>query len=56
MNRRRAQARRNPTSAEQIRHLQHTVETTGQPGTITGLTDACRDCTADGAFTLLPGG
>ena len=47
---------RDPYSAKRIRALQHKVEATGQPGRIDGLTDACSDCTAAGAFLLLPGG
>lgn len=56
MNRRQRRANRHHISTQRIRQLERKVEATGLPGTITGLTDACRDCTADGAFTLLPGG
>jgi hypothetical protein len=52
--RRHSQAR-DPFSAQRIRELQHQVERTGLPGILHGLTGACRDCTADGAFLLLPG-
>ncbi len=52
--RRRLQSR-DPLSARRIRDLQHKVETTGLPGVIGGLTDACRDCTAGGELVLLPG-
>ena len=47
---------RDPYSASKIRALQHRVNATGRPGRIDGLTGACRDCPADGAFILLPGG
>jgi len=52
---RRAKAR-DPHSVQRIRDLQDRVEHTGQIGIITGLSDACRDCGADGELTLLPGG
>lgn len=52
--RRRLKAR-DPLSAQRISALQHKVETTGRPGVIHGLTDACRDCGATGEFLLLPG-
>jgi hypothetical protein len=52
--RRRLKAR-DPHSASPIRELQHRVETTGQPGLVCGLTDACRDCQATGELVLLPG-
>lgn len=52
---RRRHQRRNDSSAQRIRDLERRVEATGRPGRITGLTDACRDCTATGEFTLLPG-
>ncbi len=55
MNRRQRAQARDPLSAKRIRELQHRVEKTGQPGIIGGLTDACRDCGATGAFVLLPG-
>ena len=57
MNRRqrRASVHREDSSAKRIRELQHRVEATRLPGVIDGLTDACRDCGADGAFVLLPG-
>ena len=42
-------------TTQRIRALEHRVETTGIPGIIHGLTDACRDCGADGALVLLPG-
>ena len=46
---------RDPNSAKRMRELQSRVESTGQPGRIHGLTDACRDCTAEGELILLPG-
>jgi len=52
--RRRLQSR-DQLSAQRIRDLQHRVETTGLPGIIHGLTDACRDCNATGELILLPG-
>jgi hypothetical protein len=39
----------------QLRALQHRVESTGRPGIIHGLTDACRDCNADAEILVLPG-
>ena len=51
---RRASSRRQH-SVQRIRDLQHRVETTGLPGIIEGLHSACRDCSADGSFILLPG-
>ncbi|WP_326546098.1 hypothetical protein QGN32_20545 [Mycolicibacterium sp. ND9-15] len=57
MNRRQRRAKaRDPRSARRIIELQHRVDTTGLPGVIHGLTDACADCTAEGAIILLPGG
>jgi hypothetical protein len=50
---RRRQAQRN-RSTERIRELERRVETTGLPGRIHGLTDACADCNADGELILLP--
>ena len=41
--------------AKRIRALDRRVESTGIPGRIYGLTDACRDCTAEGEVILLPG-
>jgi hypothetical protein len=55
VNRRQRRASRDPLSAPKIRKLQHRVETTGLPGLIYGLTDACRDCHATGELVLLPG-
>ncbi|GEM_PF-2073019 len=56
MNRRqRRQTQRRDTSARRIRALEARVEATGKPGVIHGLTDACRDCGADGQMILLPG-
>jgi hypothetical protein len=51
---RRAASRRD-SSARRIVQLQNRVETTGLPGRIYGLTDACVDCHADGELILLPG-
>ena len=51
MNRRQRRA----NSKRRIRQLEHKVETTGLPGIIGGLTDACRDCSATGDLVLLPG-
>lgn len=53
--RRRANRRREDSSAKRIRALEHRVETSGLPGRIHGLTDACRDCHATGELILLPG-
>lgn len=55
MNRKQRRAASRRTSADRIRELQHSVEVTGVPGVIYGLTDACRDCHGDGEFILLPG-
>ena len=53
MNRR--QRRAQSRTAQRVRDLEHRVESTGKPGIIHGLTDACSDCHADGALVLLPG-
>jgi hypothetical protein len=42
-------------NSARIVELQNRVETTGLPGRVHGLTDACSDCHADGEFVLLPG-
>ena len=41
--------------ATTISALRTRVEATGKPGVIAGLGGACRDCTAYGQLTLLPG-
>ncbi|BBX16960.1 hypothetical protein CRI77_25035 [Mycolicibacterium duvalii] len=51
---RRQHARTHPAAA-QIQQLRARVNATGQPGVLSGLTDACRDCRADGQLILLPG-
>ncbi len=51
----RRQAQRTDASTRRLRALERRVEATGKPGLIHGLTDACRDCTADGQLVLLPG-
>ena len=56
MNRKqRRQARSSDPMAKRIRALERRVESTGLPGLIHGMTDACRDCTAGGELILLPG-
>lgn len=56
MNRReRRAAAANSSMSMRIRALERRVESTGLPGLIHGLTDACRDCTAEGELILLPG-
>ena len=56
MNRRqRRQAQRTDATTRRIRALERRVESTGLPGLIHGMTDACRDCTAGGELILLPG-
>lgn len=56
MNRReRREAQRTDTTTRRLRALERSVEITGKPGVIHGLTDACRDCTAGGEVILLPG-
>ena len=57
MNRKqRRQARNTDPMARRLRALERRVESTGLPGLIHGMTDACRDCTAGGRMILLPGG
>jgi hypothetical protein len=51
----RAERRRRQRSGRRMLALRDKVERTGQAGHIVGMTHACRDCTADGALTLLPG-
>ena len=56
MNRRqRRQAQRTDATTRRIRALERRVASTGLPGLIHGMTDACRDCTAGGELILLPG-
>ena len=56
MNRKqRRQAQRTDATTRRIRALERRVESTGLPGLIHGMTDACRDCTAGGELILLPG-
>lgn len=56
MNRReRREIKRTDPMTQRLRALERRVESTGLPGVLNGLTDACRDCTADGEFILLPG-
>jgi hypothetical protein len=56
MNRRQRRASARSATRRRIRQLERTVQSTGQPGVIHGLTRACRDCSAEGALVLLPGG
>ena len=53
----RAQRRRlsRHNSTRRIRNLDRRVDTTGQPGRVSGLNRACIDCGADGDLVLLPG-
>lgn len=55
MNRKQRRAAQGRQCSTKILDLQRRVEQTGRPGLVTGLTDACRDCHADGELILLPG-